>query len=249
MTRRLQLLDAESRSSGRSASAVIGRIRDGLLRDNKVVPAVLGVLALLIFAWLVAGAIMGGPGDEEEQQASNQASLAQGNGSDSGNTETPAPAVENRDSDASYGGYDEGPKDPFRQLLPKAGEEDADNGDGGGGQDGDENDRGGGNRDGGGRDGGGRDGGGANGGRGGNDRDGARGGGGNDGGDDGGDDEDFIGQRSPNDPDSRSTPGGGAGQGGPAQGGPAQDGSGQAGGGQAGDGGGLFNSGGDLPAP
>jgi hypothetical protein len=123
MTRRLQLLDPESRSSGRSVSAVIARVRDGLLRDNKVIPAVLGILALLIFAWLVAGALIGGPGDEK-QQASNQASLAQGDDSDSRDAETPAPGVENRDSDASYGGYDEGPKDPFRQLIPKAGEED-----------------------------------------------------------------------------------------------------------------------------
>ncbi len=234
MTRRLQLLDAESRPSGWGMSAVIARIRDGLLRDNKVVPAVLGVLALLIFAWLVAGAIMGSlGGEEEEQQASNQASLAQGNDSDSGNTETPAPAVENRDSDASYAGFD-CPKDPFRGDLfsdpDPCNEGDERDGNGGGegnngGQGGDQDDR----------DGGGRDGGGANGGRGGNDRGGTRGGGGGD----GGDDEDFIEQRSPNDPGSRSTPGGGAGQGGP----------GQSGAGQAGGGGGLFNSGGDLPAP
>ena len=125
MTRRLQLLDAGSRSSGRSASVMIGRIRDGLLHDNKVVPAVLGVVALLIFAWLVAGAVIDGPGEEEQQQASNQAYLAQGNDSNSGDTETPAPGVENRDSDASYGGYDEGPKDPFRQIIPKAAEGDS----------------------------------------------------------------------------------------------------------------------------
>lgn len=238
MTRRLQLLDAESRSSTRGVSAVVGRIRDGLLRDNKVVPAVLGILALLIFAWLVAGAVIGGSGDEEQQQASNQASLAQGNDSDSGDTETPAPGVENRDSDASYGGYDEGPKDPFRQIIPKADEGD-DGGDQnrqGGDQDGDEDDRDSGNRDGGG----------ANGGRGGNDRDGARGVGSGD----GGDDEDFIEQRSPNDPDSQSTPGGGAGQGGVGQDGPGQGERGQGAVGQAGGGGGgLFNSGGDLPAP
>ncbi len=239
MTRRLQLLDPESRSSGRSVSAVISRVRDGLLRDNKVVPAVLGVLALLIFAWLVAGALIGGPGDDEEQQASNQASLAQGDDSDSGDTETPAPGVENRDSDASYGGFDEGPKDPFRQIIPKAGEED------GGGQD----DRGG--NDNGGSDEDDRDSGGANGGRSSNGRDGGTG----RGGDGGGDNEDFIDQRSPGGSSSRGVPGGGAGQsgggqadggqGGPGQGGPGQGGAGQAGGGGAG----LFNSGGDLPAP
>jgi hypothetical protein len=235
MTRRLQLLDPESRSSGRSASAVISRVWDGLLRDNKVVPAVLGVLALLIFAWLVAGALIGGPGDEEEQQASNQASLAQGNDSDSGGTETPAPGVENRDSDASYGGYDEGPKDPFRQLIPKAGEED-DNGrqdDRGGDEDDDDRD----SRV-------------SNGGRSGSAQDGdtsRRSNGGDS-------DEDFIEQRSPGGSGSRSVPGGGGDRGSASQGrdrqvGESQDNIGQAVAGQAGDSGGLFNSGGDLPAP
>jgi hypothetical protein len=236
MTRRLQLLDLESRSSGRELSAIIAHVRDGLLRDNKVVPAVLGVIALLIFAWLVAGALVGGPGDEE-QQASNQASLAQGNNSDSGDTETPAPGVENRDSDASYGSYDEGPKDPFRQLIPKAGEED-DNG----GQD----DRGG---DGGSDDD--RDSGVSNGGRSGNGRDGGDMGRRSNGGDS---DEDFIEQRSSGGSGSRSVPGGGGDQGSPNQGGLGQDGESQDsisqnGAGQAGGSGDLFNSGGDLPAP
>ena len=235
MTRRLQLLDSESRSSGREVSAIIARVRDGLLRDNKVVPAVLGVTALLIFAWLVAGALIGGPGDEEQQQASNQASLAQGGDSDSGETETPAPGVENRDSDASYGGYDEGPKDPFRQLIPKAGEED-------GGRQGD---RGGGSSDG--ED---RDSGSSNGDRSGNGRDGDTGRRSN-----GGDsDEDFIEQSSPDGSGSRSVPGGVGGQGsadqdGVGQVGEGQDVTGQGGGGQVGGSGGLFNSGGDLPAP
>src|SRR3712207_1116422 len=144
MTRRLQLLDPESRSSRPRAAVVIARVRDGLLRDNKVVPAVLGVLAFLIFAWLVAGALIGAVGDEE-QQASNQAALVQGVNSDSGDNETLAPGVENRDTDSSYGGYDEGPKDPFRQLIPKAGEEDDKEGQenrGGAGADNDRDSRG-----------------------------------------------------------------------------------------------------------
>jgi len=224
VTRRLQLLDPESRSSERRVSAVISRVWDGLLHDNKVVPAVLGVLALLIFAWLVAGALIGGPDDEEEQQASNQASLAQGNDSDSGDTETPAPGVENRDSDASYGGYDEGPKDPFRQLIPKAGEEN------GGGQIGPGGD-------------GDRDSGGANGGRSGNGR--------NSGPDSSGggvDNQDFIDQRSPGGSGSQGVPGSSGGQDSASQGGAGQAGEGQGGTDQAG-GAGLFNSGGDLPAP
>ncbi len=231
MTRRLQLLDPESRSSGREVSAVFARVRDGLLRDNKVVPAVLGVLALLIFAWLVAGALIGTPGDEE-QQASSQASLAQGGDSDSGATETPAPGVENRDSDASYGGFDEGPKDPFRQLIPQDGDEEGgDPGDRGGNGDARSDDY--------------RDDGGSNRGTSGNDRDGDTGRRVN-----GGDsDEDFIEQRSPGASGSRSVPGGGGDQGGADRGGVGQAGGGQGGAGQAGGGGDLFNSGGDLPAP
>ena len=225
MTRRLQLLDPESRSSGSSVYTVVGRVRDGLLQDNKVVPAVLGILALLIFAWLVAGTLIDGIGGEEEKQASNQASLAPGVDSDSGDTETPAPGVDNRDSDASYGGYDEGPKDPFRQILSKAGEEDA-NADQGG-------DPGGGN-------GGGRNGGSPGGG--GNSQGGDRGSNSGDrNGGSGDDSEDFIEQRSPGDPDFQGAPGGGTGQGGAGQSGAGQTGAGQ--------GGGLFNSGGDLPAP
>jgi hypothetical protein len=235
MTRRLQLLDPESRASGRSASAVIARVRDGLLRDNKLVPAVLGVLSLLVFAWIVAGALIGAPDDEETQQASNQASLAQGADSDSGDTETPAPGVENRDSDASYGGYDEGPKDPFRELIPKAGEEGGGQDNPGDAADSDDDDR---------------ESGGAGGGRNGSGRDGDTGRRGNS----GDSDEDFIDQRSPSGSGSRSVPGGRGGQGSANQGGVGKAGEdqnvvGKGGAGQVGGSGGLFNSGGDLPAP
>lgn len=234
MTRRLQLLDPESRASGRSASAVIARVRDGLLRDNKLVPAVLGVLSLLVFAWIVAGALIGGPGDEE-QQASNQASLAQGGDLDTETAETPAPGLENRDSDASYGGYDKGPKDPFRELIPKAGEEDGGQDNPGNDADSDDDDR---------------ESRGAGGGRNGSGRDGDTGRRGNS----GHSDEDFIEERSPGGSDSRSVPGGGGGQssanqGGVGKAGEDQDVVGKGGAGQAGGSGGLFNSSGDLPAP
>jgi hypothetical protein len=246
MTRRLQLLDPKSRSSGRRVTVVFGRIRDSLLRDNKVVPAVLGILALLIFAWLIAGYLIGGIGGEEEQQASNQASLAQGEDSDSGDSETPAPGADNRDSDASYGGYDEGPKDPFRNIINKADEG------AGGGQNGSQSSsqsssqgssRGGNQND---KNGGDRNVGSANRGTGDNGQGSNRGRTGVDRGG-GGDSEGFIGQSSPGDPGFQGAPGGGdAGQGGAGQGGAGQGGADQAG---AGQGGGLFNSGGDLPMP
>jgi len=120
----MQLLDSESRSSTRRLATIGGRIRDGLLRDNRVVPAVLAVLALLVFAWIIAGTFMGGPGEEEQQQASNQASLAQED-SKNGDSGSPAPKAENRDTD-SYAVFES--KDPFRQLAPKAGQG-ANNGD------------------------------------------------------------------------------------------------------------------------
>jgi hypothetical protein len=116
--RRVQLLDEKSRSSGHRLAAIGDRIRDGVLRDNKVVPAVVGFLALLIFAWLIASTIMSGP--DEEERASNQASFAQGEDSESGGSKTPAPGVENRDTD-SFSAFES--KDPFRSIIPKAGED------------------------------------------------------------------------------------------------------------------------------
>lgn len=119
MIRRFQLLDPESRSSSRLAS-VGDRLRDGLLRDNKVLPVVLGFVAILVFAWLIAGVFMGGSGEEE--RASNQASLAQGEDPASRDTETPAPEIENRDTD-SYSEFGAS-KDPFRDIIEKATEDD-----------------------------------------------------------------------------------------------------------------------------
>jgi hypothetical protein len=124
--RRMQLLGPEDRPPTRSLAAVGVRIRDGLLRDNRVVPAVLATLVLLVFAWLVTGAFIGGSPDEE---AANQASLAQDKEEpDSGEAETPAPGVENRDID-SYSAFKS--KDPFHNPLNpllKAGEGKAGNG-------------------------------------------------------------------------------------------------------------------------
>jgi len=107
----MQLLGPQDRPYACRLAAVGTRIRDGLLRDNKVVPAVLAILALLDFAWLVVGAFMGGGSNEE---AANQVSLAQDEEEpDSGDAESPAPGVENRDTD-SYSAFES--KDPFRLL-------------------------------------------------------------------------------------------------------------------------------------
>ncbi len=87
---------------------------DTFLRNNRVIPPVLAVLALFVFAWVVAGIFFGGPDDK---QVSNQANFAQSQ--DQPGSDPPAPEIENRNAD-SYASYQS--KDPFRQLLSPAGE-------------------------------------------------------------------------------------------------------------------------------
>lgn len=88
------------------------RFVDVFLRDNKVLPPVLALLALVVFAWVVAGVFFGG---SDGERVSNQANVAQ---SQNVPGEDPvAPEAENRDVD-SYAAYRN--KDPFRQLLAPA---------------------------------------------------------------------------------------------------------------------------------
>ena len=83
---------------------------DALVRDNKVLPPVLALLAVLLFAWVAAGAFL--DGSEEEGNPSGKAELVQSRdpSADGAN----APEVEDRNVD-SYAAYRS--KDPFRQLL------------------------------------------------------------------------------------------------------------------------------------
>jgi hypothetical protein len=85
---------------------------DTFVRGNKVLPAVLALLALFVFAWVVAGVFLGGP----EETVSNQANLAQQETPDGG-SDPLAPEIENRDVE-SYAAYQS--KDPFRELLAPA---------------------------------------------------------------------------------------------------------------------------------
>lgn len=87
---------------------------DALVRDNKVLPPVLALLALLLFAWVLAGAFMSGP--DEGGSNSGEAELVQSRDPAAG---ADAPEVEDRDAD-SYAAYRN--KDPFRQLLAPASE-------------------------------------------------------------------------------------------------------------------------------
>lgn len=87
------------------------------LRDNKILPPVLAGVAILIFAWIVAGFFVNPP---QEEQVSNQAEIAQTeepSDDTSPGTGTPAPETENRDTD-SYAAYRS--KDPFRTLIDPA---------------------------------------------------------------------------------------------------------------------------------
>jgi hypothetical protein len=86
---------------------------DAFVRDNKVLPPVLALLALLLFAWVAAGLFMGG--SEDEGVSSGRAELVQSR--DPAADGADAPEVEDRDAD-SYAAYRS--KDPFRQLLAPA---------------------------------------------------------------------------------------------------------------------------------
>lgn len=91
----------------RLAALAVG-VWDTFLRDNKVIPPVLAVAALFVFAWIVVGSFIGAPDDEP---VSNQNEIAQ---SEDGDAQPPAPEVENPNTD-SYAAYQS--KDPFRQLF------------------------------------------------------------------------------------------------------------------------------------
>ena len=223
-------------------------IVEALLRDNKVIPPVLALLSLLIFAWIAAGLFLDGAGEEpvSNQSATAQAERTQLESAQS--DDSPAPETENRDAE-SYAAYGQ-PKDPFRQLIEPAaaetttGEVTTDDGEvtnGFGSGDGSGN--------GGGGSGGAGDGSGNGGGSGGSDTGSGgngSGGAGNGGAGNGGDGNGSGGGQGNGSGGNGSGGSGGAGeeQYGDGQGGSGQDGSGGRGGRQPGDG--LFDSGGDL---
>ena len=99
---------------GRRLAAIGSGFVDTFLRGNRVIPLVLALLALLVFAWVVAGLFLGDPDGE---QVSSEANFAQSE--DQPGTDPPAPEIENRNAD-SYAAYQS--KDPFRQLLSPGGE-------------------------------------------------------------------------------------------------------------------------------
>ena len=85
---------------------------DTFVRNNRVLPPVLALLALFVLAWILAGTFIDGSGPEP---VAHRADLAESNGAS--DPESPTPEIQNRDVD-SYAAYRS--KDPFRQLIAPA---------------------------------------------------------------------------------------------------------------------------------
>ena len=91
--------------------ADLGRgIADTLLRDNRLLPPVLALLALFVFAWVLAGVFLGGTDDQKP--VAHRSEIAQANGE--AGPDPAAPAIDNPNVD-SYAAYRS--KDPFRQIV------------------------------------------------------------------------------------------------------------------------------------
>jgi hypothetical protein len=88
--------------------AALGTFFDTFVRENRVLPPVVALLALLLFAWVVAGTFVNEGGEDPPD---GEAALVQSR------APSLAPEVEDRDAD-SYAAYRN--KDPFRQLLAPA---------------------------------------------------------------------------------------------------------------------------------
>jgi hypothetical protein len=83
---------------------------DTFLRDNRVLPPILALLALFVFAWVLAGVFLGGPDDQKP--VAHRSEIAQTDGA--GGSDPAAPEVANPNVD-SYAAYRS--KDPFRQIM------------------------------------------------------------------------------------------------------------------------------------
>jgi hypothetical protein len=84
---------------------------DTFLRDNRLLPPVLALLALFVFAWVLAGVFIGGT--DEQKPIAHRSEVAQANGAAAG-SDPAAPEVDNPNVD-SYAAYRS--KDPFRRIL------------------------------------------------------------------------------------------------------------------------------------
>jgi Bacterial TSP3 repeat len=99
------------RRVGRRLGDFAATFLDAFVRDNKVLPPVLAVLALFVIAWVLAGAFMGKP---NQKPVAHRSDLAQSGLGQSGLAPASSSGVENRDVN-SYAAYRS--KDPFREIL------------------------------------------------------------------------------------------------------------------------------------
>src|SRR5215203_3660613 len=95
---------------GRRVADLGSSLVDTFLRDNRLLPPVLALLALFVFAWVLAGAFLGGTDDQKP--VSYRSEIAQADGA--GGSDPAAPQVDNPNVD-SYAAYRS--KDPFRQIM------------------------------------------------------------------------------------------------------------------------------------
>lgn len=86
---------------------------DTFLRDNRLLPPILALLALFVFAWVLAGVLIGRTDDQKP--VAHRSEIAQTNGE--GGSDPAAPEVDNPNVD-SYAAYRS--KDPFRQVVAVA---------------------------------------------------------------------------------------------------------------------------------
>ena len=98
------------RWAGRRVADVARGFVDTFLRDNRLLPPVLALLALFVFAWVLAGVFLGGT--DEQKPVAHRSEIAQADGA--GGSDPAAPEIDNPNVD-SYAAYRS--KDPFRRIL------------------------------------------------------------------------------------------------------------------------------------
>ena len=101
---------ASVRWVGRRVADLGSSLADTFVRDNRLLPPILALLALFVFAWVLAGVFIGGT--DEQKPVAHRSEFAQADG-DAG-SEPAAPEVDNPNVD-SYAAFRS--KDPFRQVL------------------------------------------------------------------------------------------------------------------------------------
>lgn len=98
---------------GRRAADFGRALVDTFLRDNRLLPPILALLALFVFAWVLAGVFIGGTDDQKP--VAHWSEFAQADGA--AGSDPAAPEVDNPNVD-SYAAYRS--KDPFRRVLVSA---------------------------------------------------------------------------------------------------------------------------------